>query len=111
MPVASGASKARTTVPAPIPGSLPSSSRSTACSSQRTNTCSHIARSGPADCSGRQLALDHVAQHVHDLLGRARGGEGGPVNLLQRMVELAVVKGDDRLPEGCGEAGVEGGIP
>ena len=44
--------------------------------------------------SARQLAADHVAEDVDHLLGRARGRLGGAVDLLQRVVELGVVKGD-----------------
>jgi len=36
---------------------------------------------------------------------------GGAVDLLEGMIELAVVKGDDRLAEGGGLAGVEGRVP
>jgi hypothetical protein len=52
----------------------------------------------PSDAGG-ELAGDHVAEHVHDLLGVARRGLGRPVDLFQRMVELLVVEGDDRLAE------------
>src|SRR5690242_340198 len=59
----------------------------------------------------RQLAPDHVAEDVDYLLGRAGGGLGGAVDLLQGVVEVDVVEGDDRLAEGGGEAGVEGRVP
>jgi hypothetical protein len=59
----------------------------------------------------RQFARDHVAEDVNHLLRRARGRLRSPVDLLQRMVELGIVKGDDRLSEGDCVTGVEGGIP
>ena len=55
--------------------------------------------------------LDHVAEDVDHLLGAARGRLGGAVDLLQGVVELGVVEGDDRLAEGGRVAGVEGGVP
>lgn len=59
----------------------------------------------------RQLAANHVAENVYDLLGGAGGGLGGAVDLLEGVVELAVVEGDDRLAEGGGKAGVESRVP
>src|SRR6476659_2383909 len=59
----------------------------------------------------RQLAADHVAEDGDDLLGGAGGGLGGAVDLLQGVVELPIVEGDDRLDEGGGVAGVEGVVP
>src|SRR4051812_25322557 len=59
----------------------------------------------------RQLSLDDVAQNVHDLARVAGRAERGAVHFLERMVEIAVVQGDDRLAERGGEAGVEGSVP
>jgi hypothetical protein len=58
-----------------------------------------------------QVAGDHVAEHVDDLLGGASGRLGGTVDLLQGMVEVGIVEGDDRLAEGGGVAGVECRVP
>jgi len=48
----------------------------------------------------RKLAANHVAEDVDYLLGGAGGGLGGTVDLLEGVVELRVVEGDDRLAEG-----------
>ena len=58
-----------------------------------------------------QLAADDVAEDVDDLLGGAGGGLGGAVDLLQGVVELRIVQGDDRLAERRGVTGVEGRVP
>ncbi len=58
-----------------------------------------------------QLAANDIPEDVDHLLGLARGGLGGAVDLLQRVVQLGVVEGEDRLAERGGEAGVERGVP
>src|SRR5436190_12069302 len=102
--MASGASNVRTTVPSPTPGKR--RSFSTRCSSQRIRTYVRIT-------FGRlgQLAANHVAEDVHDLISRASCGLRGAVDLLESMVQLGVVQRDDRLGQGGGISRLEGGVP
>ncbi len=59
----------------------------------------------------RQLAADRVAQDVDDLFGGAGRRQSGAVELLESVVELGVVQGEDRLAERGGIAGVKGSVP
>src|SRR4051812_1542017 len=65
-------------------------------------------KSMPANLQG---PVEHVAQDAHDLLGLAGDGQRGAVDLLERVVVLGWVQGDQRLAERAGEARVEGGVP
>ena len=54
---------------------------------------------------------DRVAEDRDDLLGLAGDGERGAVDLLERVVVLGRVQGDQRRPERRRLAGVEGRVP
>src|SRR4051794_4634413 len=58
-----------------------------------------------------ERSLDHVAQDLDHLLGLARDGERGAVDLLERVVVLARVQRHERLAQSGGVAGVEGRVP
>src|ERR1044072_2223769 len=57
-----------------------------------------------------ELSADHVAEGGEELGGGGRGAVGGAVVLLEGVVEVAVVEGDERLAEGGGMPRVEGGV-
>ena len=71
-----------------------------------------VRRGAPADSGrSRQLAVEHVAQHVHDLLRSLRSRHRGAVDLLEGVGRIGVVERDDRLAE-CGrETRIKGRVP
>ena len=63
---------------------------------------------------GRRAPLrlgEHVPEDVDHLLGLARHGQRGAVDLLEGVVVLGRVQRDQRLAERRGVAGVERGVP
>src|SRR6266511_4714328 len=58
-----------------------------------------------------RLPADRVAEDLDDLLRRLGDGHRGSVDLLERVGQLAIVNGDDRLAEGSGVSGLERGVP
>ena len=65
----------------------------------------------PLAASILQLSGGDVLQYLHHLSGLGGHGQGGGVHLLQGVSYVVVVEDDERLAQGGGEPGVEGGVP